>query len=158
MNGLVTSRLDYCNALLYGLPKALTHKLQRVQNTAAHIVTRTSQHSHITPVLQELHWLPVDLRIKFKILMYTYKGLHEQAPGYICDMLHVYKPARTLRSMDSLMLVVPKSKYVHYGERHFKYASAKLCNELSYDIRKCSTLRSFKQALKTYLFKTVFAV
>ena len=56
VNGLVTSRIDYCNALLHGLSNTLIGKLQRVQNTAARIITRTSRHSHITPVLKELHW------------------------------------------------------------------------------------------------------
>ena len=68
VNSLVTSRLDYCNALLYGVPKTILNKLQNVQNTAARVVTRTSRFSHITPILKELHWLPIQYRVQYKIL------------------------------------------------------------------------------------------
>ena len=66
---LVTSRFDYCNGLLCGIPEELICELQRVQNNAARVVTLTKKHDHITPVLKELHWLPVRKRIEFKILL-----------------------------------------------------------------------------------------
>ena len=61
----VSSKLDYCNPLLYGLPKHMISRLQSVQNTAARIVTLTKKFDHITPVLIHLHWLPVHFRILF---------------------------------------------------------------------------------------------
>ena len=73
VHAFVSARLDYCNSLLYGLPKELLKKLQHVQNFAARIVTHTRKCDHITPVLCQLHWLPIEERIVFKILSLTFK-------------------------------------------------------------------------------------
>ena len=70
IQALVTSRLDYANALLYGLPEKITSHLQRVQNMAARIIIRTSKGDHIKPVLKQLHWMPVKQRIEYKVLIY----------------------------------------------------------------------------------------
>lgn len=157
VNSLVTSRIDYCNALLYGVPKQILNKLQTVQNTAARIVTRTARYDHITPVLQELHWLPVQCRVEYKILTHTFKALHDQSPAYIVDMLEIYRASRNLRSKNkSLTLVVPKCRTARYGDRSFQSASAKLWNALPSDIRDCNTLQSFKKALKTHYFKQYY--
>ena len=80
IHAYVTSRLDYCNGLLYGLPKDMTNKLQSVLNTAARLVTLGRKYDSITPVLNELHWLPVEFRIKFKILLQVHKSLNSMAP------------------------------------------------------------------------------
>ncbi|XP_022804788.1 uncharacterized protein LOC111342010 [Stylophora pistillata] len=71
VHALVTSKLDYCDSLLYGLPKYLIKQLQRVHNAAARVVTVSPKFCHITPVLKKLHWLPIDLPIEFKILTIT---------------------------------------------------------------------------------------
>ena len=109
VHAYVTSRLDYCNSLLYGLPKELSKKLQSVMNTAARLVTRTRKFDHITPVLQDLHWLPIESRSKFKILLLVYKCLYGLAPSYLSKRLSL-KPNRGLRSDDKLVLNVPTTK------------------------------------------------
>ena len=155
VNGLVASRLDCCNALLSGLHQTSINKLQRVQNTAARFVTRTSRYSHITPALKNLHWLPVNYRVQFKILMRTYKALHGQAPGHISDMLNVYQPRRKLRSMDSLTLV-QRARTVTYDDRKFQCSAAMLWNALPAHIREAKLLNTFKKLLKTHLFLAHF--
>ena len=135
----------------------ILNKLQKVQNTAARIITRTSRFEHITPILKELHWLPVQYRIQYKILTITYKALHDQSPVYIRNLLEIYQPRRTLRSQnDSSTLVIPKSRTVTYGNRMFSTVAPKLWNALPSRIRDLSTLCSFKQSLKTHLFIQVY--
>ena len=83
----VMSCLDYCNALLIGIQQDLIAKLQRLQNSAARIVSRTRKYEHITPVLIKFHWLPIKFRIQFKVLLLVYKALNGLAPKYIKELL-----------------------------------------------------------------------
>jgi hypothetical protein len=91
---LVTFRLDYGNALLYGICTSSLTKLQRIQNTAARIITRTKKHDHITPVLVNLHWLPVEHRIQYRLLLQTFKAVNGTSPLYIQELVQVYTPSR----------------------------------------------------------------
>ena len=98
VQALVTSKLDYCNSLLYGLAKNVIKQLQRVQNAAARVVTLSPKFCHITPVLANLHWLSIYLRIELKILIVICKTFHGHDPTYIKDLLQCYFPVRDLRS------------------------------------------------------------
>ncbi len=108
VHAYMTSRLDYCNALLGGCPVSSISKLQIVQNAAARVLTRPRKYDHITPILQSLHWLPIKFRINYKILLLTYKALNGLAPAYLTSLLSRYYPTHSLRSQNSGLLVVPR--------------------------------------------------
>ena len=111
LHAFVTSRIDYCNGLLYGLPNCEITKLQRVQNAAARLLTSSRKFDHITPVLKELYWLPVRYRIHFKILLLTFKALNGMAPAYISDLINVRKHTHySLRSNSGTILLYPAGK------------------------------------------------
>ena len=101
IHAFVTSKLDYCNSLYYGLPDFLIKKPQYVQNSAARLLTGSCKYDHVIHILKELHRLPVQHRIIFKILTLTYKTLNTDAPQYLKDLLQPYVPSRNLRSRNS---------------------------------------------------------
>ena len=114
---MVSSRLDNCNSVLSGTSLANLNKLQRVQNTAARIVMSTSKYEHITPVLADLHWLPVAARIDFKIAVLTCKAPATNRPSYLHELLHPHKPPRTLRSSSRNLLSLPRSRTPEFRMR-----------------------------------------
>ncbi len=83
----MTSRLDYCNALLGDYPASSISKLQIVQNAAARFLTRSRKYDHITPILQSLHCLPIKFSISYKISLLAYKALNGLAPAYLIRLL-----------------------------------------------------------------------
>ena len=160
VNAFVTSRLDYCNSLLLGLPSNQLYKLQRVQNAAARLICNVGRFEHITPSLFSLHWLPIAYRIKFKILLLTFKALNGLAPEYISELLELKITSRyNLRSSKDMNLLEHskvKSKAT-LGDRSFTVAAPKLWNNLPNALRNVSNVDSFKCLLKTYLFKEAYS-
>ena len=157
IHAFVFSRLDYCNALLSGLPKKTTDSLQLVQNAAARVLTKTKMREHITPVLASLHWLPVVFRIDFKILLLVYKALNGLAPSYLYDCLHRYVPGRPLRSSSADLLDAPKMTCKKYGEAAFCFYGPTAWNKLPLRLRQATSVDSFKVQLKTYFFTLAFS-
>ena len=156
VHAYVSSKLDYCNSLLYGLPGEMLNRIQRIQNNAARVVTRIRKSDHITPVLAALHWLPVRHRITFKILLITFKLLQNNTPDYLRSLLHVRSSLRRLRSSSTTILSIPRTKSKAFGDRAFEHCAPVLWNQLPDDIKNCQTLASFKSKLKTHLFIQAF--
>ncbi len=155
IHAFMTSRLDYCNALLGGCSARLTNyrwfKMQQLR-----VLTRTRKHDHISPVLSTLHWLPTKHRIDFKILLITYKALNGLAPQYLSELLSHYSPPRPLRSQNSGHLIIPRISKSTAGGRSFTYLAPKLWNNLPNTVREADTLCQFKSRLKTHLFNLAY--
>ena len=152
------SKLDYGNAVLFGINGRLPQKLQRVQNSAARVITqqRRRDHLYITPMLIALHWLPVPWRITDKILVLTFRALHNLAPEYIADMIEEYTPSCHLRSAGSRLLRLSRHNLEHYGRRGFSVTAPRLWNDLPDSLSHIDSLELFKSNLKTHLFKAAF--
>ena len=156
IHSYISSHLDYCNALYFGLPNILINKLQRIQNSAARLLTNTPRHWHITPILKDLHWLPVEQRILYKIGILAYKSLNGLCPTYLSKFITKYTPSKNLRSKNRNLLSKPKINCKKYGGRGFKFAAAHVWNDLTDDVRQAETYNVFKKKLKTFLFLEYF--
>ena len=152
VHAFITSRLDYCNALLYGLPKEQITKLQHVKNAAARVVMGIGKYSHITPVLYELHWLPVQARIQFKITLLAFKAIHSLAPWYISNLL-----SNKFKSSGILLELPSRKMLVTLGGSAFQAAAPHLWNELPLQLRTIESAEGFQKSTKTFLFKHFFS-
>ena len=146
VQSIVIARLDYCNSICVGLPMNRLQRFQLVQNSAARVISQTKRYTSITPILNELHWLPINKRCQFKILLLTFKSLNG------CDMLNVYMPNRSLRSTASTSLVPYRNRSIRLGKRLFGTSAAKLWNELPRNIQRADSITMFKKLLKTFMF------
>lgn len=151
-NSLVSSKLDYCNSLYYGLPQSSLSRLQCVQNSLARVVFPSVRRTdHITPVLRRLHWLPISQRITFKLALLTFKALSHKEPSYLFELLTPHKPTRNLRSSNQHLLTIPDIRSA-VGRHSFSFSAPSVWNSLPLDLRLCSSLSQFRSQLKTHLF------
>ena len=145
---VITTRLDYCNSLLINTSKKNIFKLQKVQNAAARLVVRGKKRQSISGTLDKLHWLRVESRIIFKILLLTYKSI----TGQCSKNLELSYKQHNCRPDDFLLLETKVAK-TKYGRRTFEYAAPRLWNALPLKIRTEDDLETFKRLIKTLLFK-----
>ena len=158
VHAFLSSKLDNCNSLLYGLPKHLLNRLRLIQNTAPRIVTLSKRFDHITPILFKLHWLPLNYRIHFKIFLLVYKCLNGLAPTYLSELLRYTNGPRLLRSSSQNFLAVPRTRLKTYGDRAFSAAAPRLWNQLPPELRGVTSADQFRAQLKSYLFKLAYGV
>ena len=159
VRALVLSRIDYANSLLYGAKQIDLQRLQRLQNKAVRLVFACGRDQSSSHLLCTLHWLPVEDRIKYKILLYVYKSLNNQAPKYLAEILKLYNASnstegsrRRLRSSsDATRLAIPRSKR-QAGDNSFHVCGPRLWNGLPVSIREAPSVTVFKRQLKTHLF------
>ena len=153
VHAFVTSRLDFCNSLLFGIQKQHLQKLQRVQNAAARVICEIPTRDSVRGTLKELHWLPIKERVDFKILTLTYQAIDGSAPPYLTELLTPYMPRRSCRSENQRFLVTPSTHYKRVGDRAFSNSAPSLWNQLPLLIKNASSVDTFKKLLKTHLFK-----
>ena len=152
VRALILSRLDYCNSLYTVLSAKDRRKLEGIQNRAARLIFGFGSRTHTSPLLKELHWLPLFQRIQFKVCLYVYKILNQLTPEYLNNTIKVYTPSRNPRSItDTCRLCIPLSK-LSSAEKRFAVAAAKTWNAIPLPIRNASSILGFKSSLKTYLF------
>ncbi|KAF7252847.1 Leucine-rich repeat-containing protein 72 [Varanus komodoensis] len=154
-HALVTSRLDFCNALYVGLPLKTVRTLQLVQNRAARLLTGTGRYAHMTPVLRQLHWLPTEARAQFKVLIMTYKALNGLGPGYLNDRLRPYMPDRPLRSVGEPLLrehSMKEIRRVGTWRRAFSVVAPNLWNSLPKEVRLAPSLLVFRCQIQNLSF------
>ena len=160
VQAVIMARIDYCNGLLYNVPAVHLSKLQRLQNTAARLITLTPKFDHISPVLFKLHWLPVKYRIQYKIGLLTFKAIHFKTPQYLSNLLSIKGNNRfSLRSASNgLILDDPTCRYkVTLGDRSFRASAPKTWNALPKGIRDQTNIITFKTMLKTHLFRIAYS-
>ncbi len=156
VQALVISRLDYCNALLAGLPSNTIKPLQMIQNAAARLVFNEPKRAHVTPVFVSLHWLPVAAHIQFKTLMLAYKTTTGSAPTYFHSLLQIYIPSRSLRSASERRLVVPSQRGSKSLSRTFSFTIPGWWNDLPTPIQNAGSLSIFKQTTENSSLSTLF--
>ena len=154
VQAFIACRLDWCNSLLCGVLENLLRKVQSVQNAAARLLTNTRRRDHITPVLCQLHWLPVQRRVEFKIACLAHQSITSTAPTYLSANIQLVSEHGRLHLRLSFYrtLAVPRTRTT-VGDRSFAVAGLRVWNSLPTTIRQIASYGQFRQRLKTHLFR-----
>ena len=163
IHALISTRLDYCNSVLYNLPKSSILRLQRIQNQAARILTRTPRRDHITDVLIDLHWLKIKERIVYKILIFTFKAFIDRtAPLYLCELFQQQKSTTNTRlEGDAFLLKLPplsRNCADTFFERSFLYRAPYEWNKLDERVRRLPDFNMFKSEIKRCYFYVILII
>src|SRR6218665_1568086 len=133
VHAFICTRIDYCNSLLIGLPKTRLAPLQSVLNAAARMIARLPPYSHIYDyMINELHWLPILVRVRYKVLLLVAKSQQGLAPKYLCELMSKPPSARSsrpLRSADRCDLLIPWSRTSLSQNRTFAVVGPALWND-----------------------------
>jgi hypothetical protein len=154
IHAFITSRIDFCNSLYFGLNARLLSKLQILQNSCARFLCGVKRVDHITPVLKDLHWLPVEQRIVFKVLVLIFKCLYDpDFPAYLASSISLHVPRfNPARSPNTFLLDVPFTRLSYLQNTAFTHFAPLLWNRLPLHLRSIQSLSVFKSHLKTHLF------
>ena len=156
---MITSRLDYCNATFAGVADVTNRGIQKIQNNAARLILKKSKRGHVTPLLKELHWLPVKYRIQYKLATLAFRHFDGTLLPYLSSAHNnfmYYQPSRSFRSSTERLLKIPKTNLKTFGERSFGYIAPTVWNSLPADLRASPSLPTFKVNLKTHFFCQAF--
>ncbi len=149
VQALVLSRLDYCNALLAGLPASSVKPLQLIQNAAARLIFNEPKRTHVTPLFINLHWLPIAAHIKFKALMFACRTTSGSAPLYLNSLLQTYMPFRSLHSASEISIIVPSQRGTKSLSLTFSLTVPIWWNDLPNSIRAAESLFIFKKHISS---------
>ena len=155
MLSTVVSHLDYCNSILAGLPSSEISWMQRVQNITAKLVLGKSKLYSSSECLQELHWLPINKQIQFKVLILGFKCLDCAGPLYLRNLLVEFPEDRKQGLCSDSMakrLLEPRTKLKTFASRAFSVIGPRWWNQLPNHVKNCGNLTDFKKSLKTYLY------
>ena len=157
IHAYVTSSIDQNNSHLLALPKESIKHPQSVHNAASKLILGLKKHDHVMSALIPLHWIPIDYRILFKVLLPMFKSLNGQEPSaYLKDPLVPYVPVHTFRSSSEGLLRTPKNHYNGTFNRSFAARSLSEWNKIPKELSDCDTVASFRSKLKTFLFRMAY--
>ena len=156
-SSLVCSRLDYANSLLFGTTQKNINRLQRVQNTLARVAASYAlpRGTSSSDILQDLHWLPIDQRIEFKLATLTYNILNFSQPAYLRSLLNYHTPTRFLRSANTNLLSVLRVRTT-FASSGFSIAAPTVWNSLPFSICSSTSADTFRRLLKTHCFQQAY--
>jgi hypothetical protein len=147
VHAFITSRLDYCNSLLAGLPRSSLDPLQQVKNAAARLLFQLGPQDHVTPSLIQLQWLPVQYRVQFKLCSFMHTIHNGKSPAYLSDIVQATSTRSTrsgLRSAATTNNILPRLR-TKFGERPFSHADPAAWNALPSDLRNIPAFATFRR-------------
>ena len=154
VHSCIISHIDYCNTLYFDLPKQDIQRLQVLMNSAVRFIHNIRNiRTHITPYLKKSHFLPVHLRIKFKIALLIYKCINNTAPPYLQNSVFKKQSLPSLRiSNDFTLLQQPPFEKISHKNRKFSTFGPNIWNQLPRDLREINSFDKFKSKLKSHFF------